>query len=348
VKKLLLITLLLTISLFGDKVIYLSYNEVPQRVVKGEFSHFTLKSISTLHKYKNIKYSFSNYSGITLLNKTPSRVKRGKYYYDTFNFLVTKKYAKLPDVKASLTETNAFEKSKIRGAKLSVITLNPKKNFSNIIADSFELLKYKTTSYDNTSNIVIFIAKATRANLRAIKFQNVNKQGIESIKASVHNSRVIYYVVLPKDIEKFSFSYFNLQKNKFTMVNIPIIVIDDSVVTQSDLKPKDQSHVVLKMELAAGVALLGFIFILWRKKYLYLVFILIPLAYIVYAATPEQEVCIKKGSSLHLLPVHNGTIFETTTTSYNLPKEGSAKGFVKVKLDNDKIGWVKNEDICSH
>ena len=102
------------------------------------------------------------------------------------------------------------------------------------------------------------------------------------------------------------------------------------------------------MKIAAGIALIAFLFILWRKKYVYLIFIMIPLAYIIYLSIPQKDVCIKQGSQLHLLPVHNGTIFETTKSQYNLPKEGKVKGFVKVKLHNNKIGWVKNEDICSY
>lgn len=63
---------------------------------------------------------------------------------------------------------------------------------------------------------------------------------------------------------------------------------------------------------------------------------------------PAKEVCIKEGAKLHLLPVDNGTIFETTTSKLMLTKEGSTKGYTKIKLTNEKIGWVNNEDICSY
>lgn len=119
------------------------------------------------------------------------------------------------------------------------------------------------------------------------------------------------------------------------------------MTTQSDIKPKDQSRELLKMKIAAGVAFVGFVFILWRKKYIYLVLILIPLAYIIYLSIPAKEICIKEGTQIHLLPVDNGTIFETTSTKLHLQKEGNTDTFVKVKLRNEKIGWVKNEDICS-
>ncbi len=102
------------------------------------------------------------------------------------------------------------------------------------------------------------------------------------------------------------------------------------------------------MKIAAGVAVIGFIIILWRRKYIYLIFILIPLAYIAYIGVPSQDICIKRGSQIHLLPVDNGTIFETTPKIYYLQKEGKRKNFTKVKLQNEKIGWVKNEDICAY
>ncbi|MDA3907805.1 MAG: hypothetical protein PF437_01830, partial [Sulfurimonas sp.] len=161
------------------------------------------------------------------------------------------------------------------------------------------------------------------------------------------DSKIVYYAVINKDIEHFSFSYFSLEKNKFLRINIPIIVIDDSVTTQTDLKPTDQSRERLKMTIAGAVSLVAFIFILWRKKYIYLVSLIIPLVYIAYLAVPSKEVCIKLNSEIYLLPVHNGTIFERTSSVYHLQKEGSVKDFVKVKLKNEKIGWVKNEDICT-
>ena len=368
--KLLLLTLLLISSLFASKVVYLSYDETPQRVVKGEIFPITIKALSTVRNFQNIEYTFSNHNGLKIFNTIPYREEKGKYYYETFYFTTTGNKARLPDIEATLItsdDSNIVEESTteiidvdyysnervyydttiLKGSKLNVITLNPKKDFSNIIANSFELVEYKTTSYDNNHNIIILVATAKNCNIDKMSFKGVYKQGVESISKSLFDSRITYYIVINKELENFAFSYFDLTKNRFIRINIPIIVDDDSVTTQSDIKPKDQSRVILKMKIAAAVALVGFIFILWRKKYIYLVLILIPLIYIVYLSTPAKEICIKQGSQIHLLPVNNGTIFETTKTKLYLQKEGSTKTFVKVKLQNEKIGWVKNEDICS-
>ncbi len=332
------------------KVLYLNFENSPDRVIKGEIFSITVKTLSTIKDFTDITYKLSNYYGLKRLDYFPERVEDFRYCHDTFYFLVTSSSAKLPDFTATVHDyhENTHKKTTLLGKKLNVVTLNPKRNFSNIIANSFELVEYKTTAYDNQHNIVVFVATAKNCDISAFKLQNVSKQGVESIEESYLDSKIIYYAVINKEIENFSFSYFNLKNNRFLLLNIPIIVTDDSVTTQSDLKPKDQSREKLKMTIAGAVALVAFIFILWRKKYIYLVFIIIPLAYIVLTATPSKEVCLKVGAEIYLLPVHNGTIFEKTTSEYHLQKEGSVKEFIKVKLKNKKIGWVKNEDICSN
>lgn len=346
--KLFLLILILFSSLIANKVIYFSYNKVPQRIIKGEIFPITLKTLSTLQNVNDINYTFSNYDGIEMLTGLANRQKIGKYFYDTFYLLSTQESGKLPDIEASIISSQEYNSTTILGKKLNIITLNPKSNFSNIIADNLELEEYKTTSYDDKHNIVVFVASAYNCNINAMKFENVYKQGVESVNESYLNSRITYFVVIDKNLENFSFTYFNLLKNKFSFINIPIIVDDDSVTTQSDLKPTDHSHERLKMNIALAVVAFGAILMLLRRKYIYLLLVIIPLIYIGNLTISEQKICIKEGTKIHLLPVDNGTIFETTSSQYTLFKEGSVQDYIKVKLKNQKIGWVKNEDICSY
>jgi hypothetical protein len=346
--KLLVLTLLFASSLFANKVIYLSYDNIPKRVIQGEIFTVTLKALSTVKEFDDINYEFSNYQGVKLLDEVPFREQKGKYFYDTFHLLSTASYAKLPDVNATLIASQEYNSTLIKGDKLNVIKLNTKRNFSNIIADNLELEEYKTTSYDNSHNIVVFVASAQNSDIKAMHFKNVFKQGVESANNSYISSRITYFVVIDKRLENFSFSYFNLKKNRYATIDIPIIVDDDSVSTQSDLKPKDQSHNLLKMYAAAAIAFIGFILVILRRSYIYLILIFLPLMYILYLSVPQKDICIKKGSDIHLLPIDNGTIFETTTVRYYLPKEGSTDNYIKVKLKNNKIGWVKNEDTCTY
>lgn len=348
IKTLLFTLFIFTTSLLADKVLYLSYKDVPKRVLNGEIFSITLKTLSTVDNYDDIVYEFSNHHGIKVLNTIPQREIHGRHIFDTFYFLTTSKNAKLPTITASLLANKSYESTTIRGKKLNVITLNPKDDFANIIANSFELIDYKTTSFDNRYNIVIFIAKATNADITKLHFNNVLKQGIESYTDSYLESRITYYAIIDKKIENFSFSYFNLIKNKYILLNIPIEVRDDSVTTQSDLKPTDQSHNKIKALIAIVIALIFLVYVIWKKKYIYIVIVIIPLGYVAYIMLPSKEICIKAGSEIHLLPVRNGTIFEKTTKDYYLLQEGSVKDFVKVQLQNEKIGWVRNEDIYTY
>jgi len=330
------------------KVLYINYEKIPKRVFDGEIFSITLKTLSTTKNFLDIKYTFSNYYGLESLNEIPYRKIQDRYYFDTFYFYVNKSKAKLPDITAEIASYTKYKTTTILGDKLNVITLNPKRDFSNIIANSLNLIDYRTTSYDNRYNIVVFEVNATNTKIENLNFQNVYKQGIESVVDSYFESKITYFVIIDKRLEKFSFSYFNLLTNKFQTITIPIIVDDDSVSTQTDLKPKDQSRERLKMNIASSIAFVGFMLILWRRKYIYLIFILVPLSYMLYLSIPQKDICIKKGSNIYLLPVKNGTIFETTENQITLKKEGSVKKFVKVKLQNNRIGWVKNEDICTY
>ncbi len=331
----------------STKVLYLSFEKLPKRVIKGEIFSVGIKTLSTVKNFSSVTYRFSNSRGVRLLNKNPVRKRDAKYLHDTFYFLTTSSRAKIPDFIATLHSNsgNTYRKSRLIGQNLDVVTLNPKDDFSNLIANSFKILDYKTSNFDTEHNIVVFSAIIKNANVKAFKFKNIFKQGFESIKRSGFNSKITYYAVINKDIENFSFSYFNLKENKFLDINIPITVVDDSVTTQSDLKPKNQSKERLKMGIAGVISIVFIIFVVWRKKYIYLIFVLIPLIYIGLKAIPSKEVSIKKGASIYLLPVKNGTIFEKTTQKIYLQKEGEVKNFIKVKLKNEKIGWVRNEDI---
>lgn len=334
----------------GQKVIYLSYEEIPKRVLKGEIFKVTIKALSTTKDYTDITYDLSGSSGLKLLNDLPSREIDSRYYYETFYFLAMSKNVKLPDFTAELVNDNniKYKKTVLDGVALNVIALNPKKDFSNLIAESFELTDYKTTSYDESHNIIVFAAAATNCDIAALELNNVHKQGIESVTESYADSKIIYYAIVDKQLEILSFTYFNLDDNKFEQVSIPIIVHDDSVTTQSDLKPKDQSRERLKITIAAVVSVILLLIILWTKKYIYLALLLFPIGYISYIWSPAEEICIKLGSKIQLLPVTNGTIFERTEKIYHLQKEGEVTGWTKVHLENNKVGWVNDKDICSY
>ena len=334
-----------------QKVLYLNYFKVPKRVIKGEIFSVTLKTLSVVSDFEDIDYTFSNGRDINILNDgIPYRKEKDHYFLDTFYFQATGPHVRLPDITATLKDyfSTPYKPTTLPGKRIETIVLNPKEDFCGIIAKDFIIKHYKTTSYDDKHNIVVFIAEAKQAFLKNFHLRSLFKQGFESLHDTIETSKMTYYAVIDKQEENLHFSYFNTRKNDYITLNIPIIVEDDSVTTQSDLKPKDNSKKQIKMFIALGVILLGVVLLLWRQRIIYIALILLPGIYVIYLMTPQPRVCIKANSKIRILPLENGTIFHITNNQIQLDKIGSTRNFTKVELPNKKIGWVKNEDLCSH
>ena len=340
---LLVLFLAFTHAAASEKVLYLSYEQAPKRVIKGEYFPITLKLLSTVGNYQKLQYRFTQAKGVTLLLQQPVRVKRGNYYFDTFYFSALKTSAATPKITAVLGSHQAV----LPPLPLNVITLNPKKNFAHIIAETFTVSKYKTTIYNQEQNIVIFNAKATRCNLADFKLPHAIKQGFESKKFGVTASSMTYYAIIPKQDDNLVFTYFNLKKQQFEKVIIPIIVDDDRVSTQSGLTPVESKHQRIKLIAASVLLIVGIGLLLYKKNLLFVLLIAAPAYYIYITAMPTEYVCIKKGSPIQLLPMQNGTVFETAPEQLTLKSQGDVGNFTKVALQNKQIGWVHHENLCT-
>ncbi len=335
----------------GPEIIEVSYDTVPRRIVNGEIFSITIKSLSTDPNYQDISFSLENGVHVKLIDDKTTQTKEGNYFYDTFYFQVIGSNAKLPDIVATASDDSEVSypvPTRLAGQRLNVVTLNPRADFSNVLAEDFNLLTHKITSYDKDHNIVLFTATATRSDLSRMRILNVEKQGIESIDNSFMSPRITYYAIIKKGIENFEFTYFNLKDQAFEKVSIAIVIDDDSVVTQSDLSPKNQQFIGLKVTIASVFLIIILAFIVWRKKYKLLIIALLPIAYIVSALKPSDEMCVKQGSNVYLLPLNNGTVFYKTLTEEKLEIQSESGDFKKVKLSSEKVGWVKNADACSN
>ncbi len=271
----------------------------------------------------NIEYTLLNEQGIRIFSDTPRRSVKEDGVYDTFYFLLT-------------------------GTILTASVLTPPSTYANVLADKFEIVNYKTTPYNNESNVVIFTVKASRCNISDFSIPNAIKQGFESKLPNVGESQMTYYAIIPNSEQSLNFSIFNLKNQRYESLVIPIVVDDDTVSTQSDLSPTDERHTTLKVGAAAVASLMFFALFYWRRQKGYLYASALPMFYIVIALLPNQNVCVKKDAPIYLLPIKNGTIFEMTLQEEHLEAEKEVGEFIKVHLTNDKVGWVNKRDICTN
>lgn len=325
----------------------LEYTDLPTHPYVGEIIALTVKLTPVDLAAGNIEYTLQNEEGIRIFSDTPRRKVKEDGVYDTFYFLVQSSTVRLPDVTATITSTGAMSEA-LSGTSLSATTLSPPSGFANVLAEKFDIINYKTTAYNNESNVVIFTVKASRCNISDFNIPNAIKQGFESKLSNVGESQMTYYVIIPNSEQSLNFSYFNLQKQRYESLTIPIVVDDDTVSTQSDLSPTDARHTELKVGAAIVVVLILAGLFYWRREKWYLYASVLPMFYIVFALLPNQDVCVKKDAPIYLLPIKNGTIFEMTLQEEHLEAEKEVGEFTKVHLTNEKVGWVNQRDLCSN
>lgn len=325
----------------------LQFTDLPAHPYVGEIIPLTVKLTPTDLASGNVEYTLQNEEGIRIFSDTPRRQVKDDGVYDTFYFLVQSTSIRFPDVSATLTSTGGTSET-LTGATLTATPLSPPAGFANVLADKFVIVEYKTTPYNNESNVVIFTVKASRCNISDFHIPNAIKQGFESKLTNVGESRMTYYVIIPDTEQNLNFSIFNLKKQRYESMVIPIIVDDDTVSTQSDLSPTDARHTELKIGAATVVVILLFALFYWRRQKWYLYISAFPMFYIVFALLPNPNVCVKKDAPIYLLPIKNGTIFEMTLQEEHLEAEKEVGEFIKVHLQNDQVGWVNKRDICSN
>jgi len=325
----------------------LSKTKLASQLYVGEIFPLTIKLTPVDVASGNIEYTLQNEEGLRIFSQTPHRSVKSDGVYDTFYFLVQSSTLRLPDITANVTSTGGVSNILI-GSSLNASVLNPPSTYANVLADTFKLVNYKTTAYDQENNIVVFTVKATHCNIATFSLQNVVKQGFESKLPNVEESTMTYYAVIPKSASTLDFTIFNLSKNRYESISIPIVVDDDAVSTQSDLSPTDARHTELKVGAAAILAVVLIALFYWRRWRGYLFASVAPLFYVIYTLLPNSNVCIKKDSPIYLLPIKNGTIFEMTLQEENLEAENKVGEFTKIRLGDNKVGWVNERDLCSN
>lgn len=327
--------------------VVLSHAKIPSRLYVGEIFPLTLKLTPTDIASGNIEYTLQGEEGISIFSQTPARSIKSDGVYDTFYFLVTSSSVRLPDISAT-TSSNGAVSNTLMGSTLGTTPLNAPASYANVLADSFKVTGYKTTAYDQESNIVVFSVKATRCNIASFNLVKATKQGFESKAPNVSESSMTYYAIIPNSEQTLEFSIFNLKKNRYESISIPIVVDDDTVSTQSDLSPTDSQHTELKVGAAAIIAVIFIALFYWRRSKWLLYASVLPLFYVVYALLPNSNVCVKKDSPVYLLPIKNGTIFEMTMEEESLEAENVVGEFTKIHLTNNTVGWVHEKDLCSN
>ncbi|WP_156790524.1 hypothetical protein [Sulfurospirillum barnesii] len=334
-----------------SKSLFLSVEAVPQKIYVGQVFPIKIKAIVAQSSNVELQTLFlSPLNGVEILNPEASwEASTNNTYYATFYLSVNQTQATLPRLSVSLVQNKEVTESAFLAPQTpSIIQLKKDPLFSNVIAQSLSVNKYKTTTFDAKNIMSVLEIEATGSNLKDFKLTSIAKNGIDSFLDNGSTQRIYYYAILPNYQKNFEFTYFDLTSNKFTKISLPITIEDEEVSTQLGLNPKESIFEFYKRVSYAFFSFLFFVILLKYRKWYYLVASLFFLILYFLDQNPLNHVKLKTGSNIKILPIERSTIFYTNDTVLNVEKLGERENYIKILLPDGKIGWTEYENISKN
>lgn len=255
--------------------------------------------------------------------------------------------AKLNSISAKLfRNTQEIGNAKISLNNISINELRFNKDYSQLVASNLKITNLKCTEYDETSTICGMDAKAENTNFNNFSLKNVKSQSITNVGKDYENAKCSIALIFPNNLKSFSFSYFDPIQNDFIEYSNNIIVESEEISTQTDLNPITKE---INFYLQIGsliLAVICLVIVVIFKRFFSL--IAVALVFIAFAFIDGGEFSnakLKAGANVRILPTNNSTIFYKNTSLKEVKVLAKKDDFVKVALDEDTSGWVKNEDI---
>lgn len=334
-----------------SKSIFLSVEEMPQKVYIGQVFPIKVKAIVANDKIDGLGNTFSSSSGAEVLNpQNPWERSVNNTYSNTFYFKINSKTAVMPRLSVSLIQQQEAVESEMITLNLpsQLVQLKQDPLFSNVIAKTLNVNKYKTTTFDSKNVIVVLEIETTGANLKDFALNGILKSGIDSFSDNGTSQKIYYYGIVPNYQKSFDFTYFDLASNKFNKITIPMVIESDEVSTQLGLNPKESIFEFYKSVAYAVTAFLFFVILLKRRRWYYLAISLFFLALFFLDRNPLNNAKLKSNSSIMILPMERSTVFFTSDKILDIEKLGDREGYIKILLPDGKIGWTDRENIIKN
>lgn len=328
----------------------IDYSYLPKKVYEHQV--FPVTVISTAKESNNSieSLSFDALSPQKPLFEEPLILRNGNDTFYTFYFkagklIKNRGFIQIPRLFIK-TETTESTLDPVAIPILSLTSLHPLKDFSNVLAASMRIKNYQVSNFDTKNHLVTISLEAYEANLEDINVSQVLQSGIESLRRDQSKVTGDFFVVLPATQKAFSFSYFNTVKRTFETLSFKTELANASVTTQSDLNPKVDAFERLKRYTLITLALFFSLMFLWRRDFFYLLLGAISLITLTTFYIPHKKICVKQGAPLYILPTDTSTITTHVGNRFTTALLGERGAFKKIELKKGVIGWIKDEDIC--
>jgi hypothetical protein len=319
------------------------YSYVPKKVYENQLFPVTVIGIGDTGG-DIPTFTFDDSSQIQPLFSEPLVIRNGNDSFYTFYFQAKEKDIRIPPL---LISSSNSEKT-FPSQSIFINTLKKREDFCSVLAADMKIKNSQVSNYDEKNHIVTLSIEAFEANMEDISLKGVVESGVENIKRRFAKVSAEFYVVVPVENKLLKFTYFNTIKKQYVFVDVPIVLEDASVTTQSDLNPKEDSFEKLKkyaLVTFSGFFLLMFLF---KRDFFYLVFAVISFITLLTLFIPHKKICAQQGAPLYIIPTATSTISTKIDEKLDTLLLGEREGYKKVEYKAGIIGWIKNEDLCQN
>lgn len=328
----------------------LTTSKVPQTAYVNQIYKLSLKA--------DIQQDITVDLNLTL-NKTPSLKwlnekkyswfqTRGGLFETTLFFEANDTQAKLNDINVIMTRNGEFFQKASKKAPNPKFTPVPaKENYTHIVADELKVISHKTTDFDDKTNMMTIQLSVKNGDLSSFYIQNdqILRQNVSSINGPLENQRGFAFLIFDKNVTNITFSYFNLQTQKFENFSLNVKIEKDDLSTQTDINPQESSFKTYKIiVIFTFVGVLIVMFLTSRNLTPLIIALVIVGAYF-YFQKQTSTGFIAQNTQVKILPIKNSTIFYISKERENVKIFDEKADFVKIMLSDGKIGWVKKESI---
>jgi hypothetical protein len=339
----LFVGLVLAFSTYLNAQSSFKYSYMPKKVYKNQLFPVTLIS-SQQNADDSIEFAFEDDSETKPLFTEPLVVKNGTDSFYTFYFKASSDDIRIPKLTISTqNDTYALDAKTIMLGKLK-----ERKDFCGVLAADMKIKNSQVSNYDENHHIVTLSIEAFEANIEDMHLDTAQESDIDTLKREHAKVEAEFYVILPVKQTSLKFTYFNTIKKQYVFLEVPVVVADASVTTQSDLNPVEDSFEKLKKYTLMFLVAFFFLMFIFKRDFFYLVFGTVSLITLLTLYIPHKEICVKQGASLYILPTQTSTVSTQIDRDMKTMLLGEREAFKKVEYNKGVIGWIKNEDLCDN
>jgi len=321
------------------------YSYIPKRVYIHQVFPVTVLAVDA-DSANPPTFRFDPRSPVQPLQKRPLKVSNGKDAFYTFYFKAKEQSVHLP----ALYIQEAGRTLELPDTVIPVEPLNapPEERFCGVIASDFEIRNSQVSTFDAQNNLIYLSIEAHEANLEDMAIPGIVEGGVEKFRRRGALATAEYYFVLPANVPKITFSYYNAIKHQFVPLTVSTDAEHKEVAAQVDLNPKDSSFTKLKKYGVAALSLFFLIMFLIYRDYFYLLLLALTLVLLVTFFLPLRKVCVPQGTPIYILPIPNATVGTRIEHRSKLPVLHEYKHYLKVEYKHGITGWIRDEDLCKN